>query len=131
MAKGEVTPVVSRSSLSIMQVTVRVGSFPPHFGGWSGVSHLSSPSTNHARGLAARRLFRVPPCREGTIHLQTPMSSPGFESRSYGIAVSVANHYTGWATPFNINISSATIREPLLPQNASLGEYGFHAPEVP
>ncbi|GFX60875.1 hypothetical protein TNCV_1311681 [Trichonephila clavipes] len=35
---------------------------------WSGVSHLSTPSTNHMRALAARRLFRVPPCRKGTIH---------------------------------------------------------------
>ncbi|GFY07437.1 uncharacterized protein TNCV_5086221 [Trichonephila clavipes] len=56
------------------------------------------PSTNHTRGLAARRLFRVPPCRKGTIHLQTSMSSPGFEPSLYGIAVSVANHYTGWVT---------------------------------
>ncbi|GFW47831.1 hypothetical protein TNCV_251601 [Trichonephila clavipes] len=61
---------------------------------------LSSPSTNHTRGLAARRLFRVPPCRKGTIHLQASMSSPGFESSPYGITVSVANHYAGWATYF-------------------------------
>ncbi|GFU95103.1 hypothetical protein TNCV_4138871 [Trichonephila clavipes] len=32
---------------------------------WSGASHLSTPSTNHIRGLAARRLFRVSPCRKG------------------------------------------------------------------
>ncbi|GFX50859.1 uncharacterized protein TNCV_2732131 [Trichonephila clavipes] len=31
------------------------------------------------RGLADRLLFKVPPCREGTIHLQTSMSSPGFK----------------------------------------------------
>ncbi|GFV47290.1 hypothetical protein TNCV_4829461 [Trichonephila clavipes] len=32
--------------------------------GFSGTSHLSSPSTSLTRGLAARRLFtrRVPPC---------------------------------------------------------------------
>ncbi|GFY19820.1 transposable element Tcb1 transposase [Trichonephila clavipes] len=54
--------------------------------------------TNLTRELAARRLFRVPPCRKDTIHLQTAMSSPGLEPRSYGTAVSVANHYTGWAT---------------------------------
>ncbi|GFY33320.1 hypothetical protein TNCV_1897721 [Trichonephila clavipes] len=36
------------------------------------------------RGLAARRLFRVPPCRKDTIHLQTSMSSLGFESSPYG-----------------------------------------------
>ncbi|GFX67493.1 hypothetical protein TNCV_3463821 [Trichonephila clavipes] len=49
--------------------------------------------------LAARRLFRVPPCCAGTIHLQTCMSSPGFEPSPYGTAVSAANHYTGWVTP--------------------------------
>ncbi|GFU08402.1 transposable element Tcb2 transposase [Trichonephila clavipes] len=53
------------------------------------------PFTNHTRGLAARRLFRVPPCCKGTIHLQTSISSPGFEPRAYGIAVSVANHCSG------------------------------------
>ncbi|GFU24009.1 hypothetical protein TNCV_3332221 [Trichonephila clavipes] len=56
------------------------------------------PPTNLTRGLAARRLFRVPPCREGTIHLQTSPSSLGFEPSPYGTAVSVANHYTGRAT---------------------------------
>ncbi|GFU03314.1 hypothetical protein TNCV_3338331 [Trichonephila clavipes] len=65
--------------------------------GWSGASHLSSPSTDLTRGLAARRLFKVPPCREGTIHLQTSMSSPRFEPSPNGTAVTVANHYTGWA----------------------------------
>ncbi|GFW59366.1 HTH_Tnp_Tc3_2 domain-containing protein [Trichonephila clavipes] len=45
-----------------------------------------------------RRLFKVPPCHEGTIHLQTSMSSPGFEPSPNGTAFSVANHYTGWAT---------------------------------
>ncbi|GFS95111.1 hypothetical protein TNCV_2704661 [Trichonephila clavipes] len=66
--------------------------------GWSEAFHLSSPSTNLTSGLAARRLFRVPPCCAGTIHLQTSMSSLEFEPRPYGTAVSVANHYTGWAT---------------------------------
>ncbi|GFU08379.1 hypothetical protein TNCV_4963001 [Trichonephila clavipes] len=65
---------------------------------WSGTFNIPSPSTNHTRGLAARRLFIVPPCRKGTIHLQTSMSSPGFEPSPYGIAVSVANRYAGWAT---------------------------------
>ncbi|GFV48156.1 hypothetical protein TNCV_3554351 [Trichonephila clavipes] len=49
-----------------------------------------SPSTNLTRGLAARRLFRVPRCREGTVHLQTSMPLAGFEPRPYDIAVSVA-----------------------------------------
>ncbi|GFU52162.1 transposable element Tcb2 transposase [Trichonephila clavipes] len=71
-------------------------------GGGPGASHLSSPSTNLRRRLAVRMLFRVPPCRKGTIHLQTSMSSPGFEPSPYGTAVSVANHYTGWATPYDV-----------------------------
>ncbi|GFS88488.1 hypothetical protein TNCV_1461281 [Trichonephila clavipes] len=61
-------------------------------------SHLSSPSPDHMRDLAARRLFRVPSCHKGTIHLQTLMSSPRFEPSPYSTAVSVANHYTGWVT---------------------------------
>ncbi|GFU86691.1 hypothetical protein TNCV_2881111 [Trichonephila clavipes] len=85
-----------------MQVTVRFCSLSPNLegenpGGGQIASHLSSPSTNHMRGLAARQLFRVPPCRKDTIHLQTSMSSPEFEPIPYGTAVSVANHYTGWA----------------------------------
>ncbi|GFX56690.1 hypothetical protein TNCV_494381 [Trichonephila clavipes] len=65
--------------------------------GESGASHLSSHSTNFMRGHAAPPLFRVPPCRNGTTHSQISMSSPGFEPRPSGTAVSVANHYTGWA----------------------------------
>ncbi|GFU83318.1 hypothetical protein TNCV_3739291 [Trichonephila clavipes] len=64
--------------------------------GWSGTSHFSSPSTNLTRGLATRRLFRVPPCRKGTLPLQTHMPSPGFELRLNGTAVSVTNRYTRW-----------------------------------
>ncbi|GFW23038.1 hypothetical protein TNCV_3801391 [Trichonephila clavipes] len=52
------------------------------------------PSNNLMRGLVTQRLFRVLPCREGIIHLQTPMPSPGFEPRPYGTTV----HCTGWAT---------------------------------
>ncbi|GFT32717.1 hypothetical protein TNCV_2641331 [Trichonephila clavipes] len=40
------------------------------------------PSTNLTRGLADRRLFRLPPCREGTIHLQTSVPSARFEPRA-------------------------------------------------
>ncbi|GFX11673.1 hypothetical protein TNCV_4340191 [Trichonephila clavipes] len=40
--------------------------------------HFSLPSTNLMRGLAPRRLFRVPPHSEGTMHLQTYMPSLGF-----------------------------------------------------
>ncbi|GFW98328.1 hypothetical protein TNCV_1092061 [Trichonephila clavipes] len=57
--------------------------------GCSGTFHLSTLSTNR---LLARRLFRVPLCREGTIHLQTSMSSTGFEPCPYDTAVSVANN---------------------------------------
>ncbi|GFV21708.1 hypothetical protein TNCV_164391 [Trichonephila clavipes] len=82
---------------------MRFSEIPPQFRGrtpwWcgrgmSGTSHLSFPSTNLTRGLAARRLFRVFPSRKFTLHLQASMSSPGFGPRPYGIAVSVAGHYT-------------------------------------
>ncbi|GFY04474.1 hypothetical protein TNCV_4415621 [Trichonephila clavipes] len=57
-------------------------------------SPTSFLSTNLTRRLAARRLFKVPPCREGTMHLQTSVSSQGFEPKSNGTAGIVANHYT-------------------------------------
>ncbi|GFU83451.1 hypothetical protein TNCV_1346361 [Trichonephila clavipes] len=41
--------------------------------------------------------------QEGTIHLETSMSSPGFEPRPKGTAVSVANHCTGWVTDRDLN----------------------------
>ncbi|GFU37258.1 hypothetical protein TNCV_4272571 [Trichonephila clavipes] len=83
-----------------MQVTVRFCSVPPQFsGGDQGPStSLPLPPTNFTRGLAARRLFRVTPCREGTIHLQNSMSSPGFEHRPYDTVISVASHCTGRPT---------------------------------
>ncbi|GFV54417.1 hypothetical protein TNCV_57681 [Trichonephila clavipes] len=62
--------------------TILLGSAPilrEHPGG----GEEPSPSTNLTRELAARRLFRVPPCRESNIHLQASMPSPGFEPRSY------------------------------------------------
>ncbi|GFY21165.1 hypothetical protein TNCV_3992091 [Trichonephila clavipes] len=64
---------------------------------------LFSPSTNLTRGLAARWLFRVPPSREGTIHLQITMPSSGLEPRTYGTTVSVTHHYTGWAANEPLN----------------------------
>ncbi|GFX92922.1 hypothetical protein TNCV_914721 [Trichonephila clavipes] len=91
-------------ALITIQVTVRFCSVPPQILRRAlkgpGAYYLSSPSTNLTRELVARRLFKVPPCREGTIHLQTSMSSAKFEPRSFGTAVSVANHYTGWATQY-------------------------------
>ncbi|GFX99129.1 hypothetical protein TNCV_2493101 [Trichonephila clavipes] len=44
--------------------------------------------------------------REDTIQLQTTMSSPGFEPRPYGTAVSVANQCTGWAIRTLLNLTS-------------------------
>ncbi|GFU26086.1 hypothetical protein TNCV_5105441 [Trichonephila clavipes] len=106
-------PRLYNSSFELASMTTRLlgqndfALFQPNFEGeqtpfgWSGTTHLSSSSTNLTRGLAARRVFKVPPCREGTIHLQASMSPPGFEPRPNGTAVSVANHYTGWATSVN------------------------------
>ncbi|GFS73101.1 hypothetical protein TNCV_686791 [Trichonephila clavipes] len=96
------TPVVNRSiEHHTGDSTIYLGSNPilRDPGGVSGASHLSSPSINLTRGLATRWLFRVLPCRKGTLHLRTSLPSPGFEHRPYGTAVSVTNHYTGWATP--------------------------------
>ncbi|GFT74059.1 hypothetical protein TNCV_3707911 [Trichonephila clavipes] len=76
---------------------MRFCSVPAQFRGGN-PGGIQGPSTNHTRGLVARRLLRVPPCRKGTIHLQTSLPSPGFEPSPYGTAVSVANHYTGWVT---------------------------------
>ncbi|GFX48961.1 hypothetical protein TNCV_2797521 [Trichonephila clavipes] len=49
--------------------------------------------------------FRVPPCREGTIHLQASMSSAGFKPGPYGTAVGMANHYNEWETLDNLETS--------------------------
>ncbi|GFU63173.1 hypothetical protein TNCV_3465971 [Trichonephila clavipes] len=65
---------------------------------WGRVRDLPPLAINLTRGLAARPLFRVPPCREGIMHLQTSISSPGFEPRLYGTTVRVVNYFTGWVT---------------------------------
>ncbi|GFY35592.1 hypothetical protein TNCV_196921 [Trichonephila clavipes] len=41
--------------------------------------------------------LEYPHAAKGTIHLQTSIPLPRFEPRPYGTAVSVTNHYTGWA----------------------------------
>ncbi|GFY10408.1 hypothetical protein TNCV_1462981 [Trichonephila clavipes] len=87
-------------ALSTIRVTVRFGLIPPQFSGRtllrrSGAFYLFSPSTNRTRGFAARSLLRVTLCSNGTIHLQTFMSSPGFEPKPNSTEVSVINHYTG------------------------------------
>ncbi|GFV70288.1 hypothetical protein TNCV_492971 [Trichonephila clavipes] len=60
--------------------------------GQSGASQLSSPSTNLTRGSVARRIFKVPQCRRGTVNLQTSKPYLGFEPRPYCMAVNAANH---------------------------------------
>ncbi|GFV52740.1 hypothetical protein TNCV_2874111 [Trichonephila clavipes] len=92
-----------------MQVAVRFCSIPPQIRGrksgrerqWPPTSLLLPPTTR--KGLAVRWLLGVPPCHKSTIHLQTSMSSPGFEPSPYGTTVSVANHYAGWVTSLNIH----------------------------
>ncbi|GFX82881.1 hypothetical protein TNCV_2958371 [Trichonephila clavipes] len=64
--------------------------------GWSGASHPLPPASREDLWLDG--YLEYPPCHEGTIHLQTSMSSPWFEPMPYGTAVSVANHYTGCVT---------------------------------
>ncbi|GFS47864.1 hypothetical protein TNCV_3598531 [Trichonephila clavipes] len=49
----------------------------------------SFSSTNISRLLAARRLFGVPPCHEGTEHLQKYVPSSRFEPRPYDTIISV------------------------------------------
>ncbi|GFV76586.1 hypothetical protein TNCV_4728061 [Trichonephila clavipes] len=65
------------------------------------VYHFPFCSSN----LGAQRIFRVPLCREGTIHLQTPMPPPGIEPMTYGTVVSVANQNTGWIAPIKLTYS--------------------------
>ncbi|GFX98007.1 transposable element Tcb2 transposase [Trichonephila clavipes] len=87
---------VSDNLINSMEIDA-ANAFKENTLGWPGASHLSSLFTSHKRGLATRQLFREPPRRKGTIHLQTSMSSPGFEPSPYDTAVSVSNHYTHWA----------------------------------
>ncbi|GFX20074.1 hypothetical protein TNCV_1436341 [Trichonephila clavipes] len=115
MAKGEVTPVIIHSyEHHTCDSTIWPASTPTLRENTVAVvraSHLSSPFTNLTRGLAARRLFSVPPCLAGTTHLQTSMPSPRIEPRPYGTAVSVANHYTGRETS---SLYFMAVRESLL-----------------
>ncbi|GFV84550.1 hypothetical protein TNCV_2481641 [Trichonephila clavipes] len=65
------------AALNTIQVTVRFGSFPSQFLGrtskrYQGLPYLSYLSTILTRGLAAQRIFRVPPCRTATIHFKHP-----------------------------------------------------------
>ncbi|GFS98454.1 hypothetical protein TNCV_3478481 [Trichonephila clavipes] len=73
--------VVQTLALSTIQVSVLFCSVPLQFGGRKPCRCQGPPTSlpPTARGFAARRLFRVPPCPKGTVLLQTSMSSPGFE----------------------------------------------------
>ncbi|GFV70888.1 hypothetical protein TNCV_3040831 [Trichonephila clavipes] len=65
-----------------------------HPGGGQG-SSISLPLLTISReDLRARWLLEYPHSAKA----QTSMPPPRFEPRPYGTAVSVANHYTGWAT---------------------------------
>ncbi|GFW62226.1 hypothetical protein TNCV_4421151 [Trichonephila clavipes] len=86
-----------------MQVTVRFCSVPPQFRGrkpwgWLGASHLSSSSTNHTRGLAARRLFRVPQCAKALcIHKHLCLfrdSNPGPTAPQQESLTTIPVHYS-------------------------------------
>ncbi|GFV05089.1 hypothetical protein TNCV_223031 [Trichonephila clavipes] len=103
-------------ALSIMQVTVKFGlcvwfhfnsdgNHPKENGQWA-----TPFSTNLRRTLSAEWLFRVSPCRKGTIHLQTFISFQGLEPRPYGTAVSDTNHYIGWADTYDISSYSYIVK---------------------
>ncbi|GFT93076.1 hypothetical protein TNCV_4400671 [Trichonephila clavipes] len=62
-------------ALSIIQMTIRFGSFLPQF--WNPEGGEGSPTSLPPISHDDLRLDRVSPCREGTIHLQTSMPSPG------------------------------------------------------
>ncbi|GFT85951.1 hypothetical protein TNCV_3255931 [Trichonephila clavipes] len=86
-----------------MQVTVRFCSAPPQFrwrkpwGDQGPRTFLPLPPTSR-EDLRLNGHLEYPSCRKDTIHLQTSMSSPGFEPNPYGTAVNFANHYTSWPT---------------------------------
>ncbi|GFT00533.1 hypothetical protein TNCV_140931 [Trichonephila clavipes] len=81
------TPILRENTLG------EVRGFPP-----------LSPSTNLARGLVSQRLFRMSPCRENCIHLQTFISSPGFKTRPYGTESASLT-----------NLPEERLRKPLIP----------------
>ncbi|GFW35840.1 hypothetical protein TNCV_1926711 [Trichonephila clavipes] len=87
-----------------MQVTVRFfARFHPNLegekpGGGQGLpTSLPLPPTTR-EGLRLDGYLDYPHAAKHYTFTQTSMSSPGFKPSSYGIVVSVSNHYTGWAT---------------------------------
>ncbi|GFW43257.1 hypothetical protein TNCV_1350201 [Trichonephila clavipes] len=57
------------------------------------------------------------------------MSSPGFEPSPYGIAVSVTNHYTDWATVFTFVHTRGMPNSPsqMIPDRLIGDKYGDRA----
>ncbi|GFU85058.1 hypothetical protein TNCV_1553211 [Trichonephila clavipes] len=97
--KGLLTPVLNRSfEHHTGDRTLYLGSTP--ILRENTLEEGQGPPNSHPLQLTSREDLRVDGClkstlcREDTIHLQTCMFSPGFETRPYGATVSVANHYT-------------------------------------
>ncbi|GFT70459.1 hypothetical protein TNCV_2658811 [Trichonephila clavipes] len=79
----------------------------PHFS-TTGLPSLFPIHQLHKRTCGSTAIYSTPR-RKGTIHLQTSMSSPGFESRSFVTEASVANHYTGWVTVLLLLLLMASV----------------------
>ncbi|GFU73094.1 hypothetical protein TNCV_1353851 [Trichonephila clavipes] len=79
---GLVLGVSLAAALSAIQVTpydlvwFHLNLESPLWAGQGPFTSLPLPPTSRE---AARRIFRMLPCHTGTIHLQTPMPSPGFD----------------------------------------------------
>ncbi|GFX81083.1 hypothetical protein TNCV_1910761 [Trichonephila clavipes] len=86
-----------------MQMTVRFYSVPPQLRGKNPGNGQGPPTSlflfhqSHERTCSSMAIESTP-CRKGTLHLETSMSSPGFEFGPYDPAAAIANYSTGWAT---------------------------------
>ncbi|GFW27603.1 transposable element Tc1 transposase [Trichonephila clavipes] len=78
----------------------------------------------------ARRLFRIPPCREGIIYLQTSTSSPGFEPKPYGDARKGRNLQEQGRQKWILGASRDGEREPRFGLQNSLNFAGYCRDEV-
>ncbi|GFT77698.1 hypothetical protein TNCV_4245651 [Trichonephila clavipes] len=100
MAKGQVTPVVSRRfehhtgdrMISLVSTPILRENT---LGVAKGLPPLIPLPPTSREDLQLDGYLKHPPCREGTVLLQTSMPPPGFEPRPNGTDVSDANHYTG------------------------------------
>ncbi|GFV91537.1 hypothetical protein TNCV_2384971 [Trichonephila clavipes] len=95
-----------------MQVTVRFCLVPPQFRerkpcGWSGDSHISSPSTHHTSGSTAILSTPMPPRH------YTSMSSPGFEPSPYGTAslTTIEENLMGFGETTGEHLTNAMLGE--------------------